>query len=106
MFYFNEYYTQHGSGAGTLFVTPEGHTIPKSYRLVFPCNKSIVEYEALIIRIKVVIEWKIIELQVYGDSQLVINQVNVDYQKTDEKLIPHKRMVDEFKKYYVEIKFE
>jgi len=52
------------------------------------------------------IEWKIKELHVYGDSQLVINQVNDDYQTKDEKLVPYKWMVEDFKEYFVIISFE
>jgi ribonuclease HI len=91
---------------GILFVTPQGYTIPRSYRLLFPCTNNTAEYEALIIGVKMAVEWKIIELQVYGDSQLVINQVNDEYQTKDDKLMPYKRMIDDFKKYFVEIKFE
>jgi ribonuclease HI len=40
---------------------------------MFPCTNNTAEDEALIIGIKIAVEWKIIELQVYGDSQLVIN---------------------------------
>lgn len=89
-----------------MFINPQGHTIPRSHRLMFPCTNNMIEYEVLIIGIKMDIEWKIIELQVYGDSQLVINQVNDDYQKKDDKLMQNKRMIDEFKKYFVEINFE
>lgn len=85
MIYFDWSYTQHGLGARILFIIAQGHTIPKSHRLMFPCTTNVVEYKALIINIKVVVEWKIVELQVYGDSQLVINQVNDFYQMKDEK---------------------
>lgn len=78
--YFDGSYTQHGSGSGILFITPEGHTIPRSYRLMFPCTNNVAEYEALVIGIKMAVEWKIIELKVYGDSQLVIHQINNNYQ--------------------------
>lgn len=37
-------------------------------------------------------------LQVYGDSQLVIRQVNDNYQTKDDRLLPYKRMVDDLKK--------
>lgn len=104
--YFDGSHTQHGLGAEILFVTPQGHTIPKSYKLMFPCTNNMAEYEALIIGIKTIVEWKIQELQVYGDSQLVINQVNDDYQTKDDKLMPYKRMIDDFKKYFMDIKFE
>lgn len=72
---------------------------------MFPYTNNTAEYETLIIGIKIVIEWKIIEFLVYGESQLVINQVNDDYQKKDDKLLPYKSMVDDFKKYFAEIKF-
>lgn len=66
--YFDVSYKQHGSGASVLFVTLEGHTIPKSFRLMFPCTNNIVEYEDLVTRIKMDVEWKITELKVFGDS--------------------------------------
>lgn len=104
--YFDGSYTQHGSGTGILFITPDGNTIPRSYRLIFPCKNNIIEYEALVIGITMVMEWRITELKVYGDSQLVINQINNDYQTKDDKLLPDKRMVDDFKHYFVHITFE
>lgn len=104
--YFGGSYTQHGSGAGILFVTPQGDTIPKSYRLLFPCINNMAEYKLLVIGVKMEIEWKITKLNVYGDSQLVINQVNDKYQTKDEKLMPYKCMVEDFKKYFVSIHFE
>lgn len=104
--YFDGSYTQHGSGADILFVTLEGRTIPRSYRLMFSCTNNIAEYEALVTRIKMVVEWRITELKVYGYSQLVINQINNDYQTKDDKLLPYKRMVDDFKQYFIHITFE
>ena len=86
--YFDGSFTQHGLGAGILLVTPQGHTIPRSYSLMFPCTNNIAEYEALITGLKTTLEWRITELQVYGDSQLVINQINDDYQTKDDKLLP------------------
>lgn len=37
-----------------------------------------------------VIKWKIKHLQVYGDSQLVVQQVNDEYETKDEKIAPYK----------------
>lgn len=73
---------------------------------MFPCTNNIVEYKALVTGIKVVMEWKIIELKFYGDSQLVINQINDDYQMKDDKMISYKHMVEDFKKYFVHITCE
>lgn len=71
--YFDGSYTQHGSSVNVLFITLEGNIIPKYYILMFPYTNGIVEYEALVTGIKIVVEWNIIELKVFGDSQLVIN---------------------------------
>ena len=96
---------QNGSGAGILFVSPHGYTIPKSYKLLFPCTNNIAEYEALTNGLKLAIEWNIIELHVFGDSQLIINQVNEEYQTKDDKLIPYKKMVNFLRCYFTFVKF-
>ena len=66
--FFDGSFMQSGSGAGVLFVSPHGYTIPKSYKLLFPCTNNIAEYEALTNGLKMAIEWRITELHIYGDS--------------------------------------
>ena len=85
---------QNGLGASVLFISPHGYMIPKSYKLLFPCTNNIAKYEALTNGRKMAIEWRIIELHIYGDSQLIINQVNDDCLTKNEKLVPYKKMVD------------
>lgn len=72
-------HTQNGACAGILFLTPHEYTIPKSYKLLFPCTNNIAEYEALLNGVKLTLEWRITKLHIFGDSQLIINQVNNDY---------------------------
>ena len=36
--FFDGSFMQSGSGAGVLFVSPHGYTIPKSYKFLFPCT--------------------------------------------------------------------
>lgn len=97
---------QNGSRAGVLFVSPHGYTIHKSYKLLFPCTNNIVEYEALTNGLKMAIEWNITELHIYGDSQLIINQVNEQYQTKDDKLVPYKKMVDSLRRYFTFVTFQ
>ena len=52
------------------------------------------------------IEWRVNELKIFEDSQLVINQVNDVYQTKDEKLVPYKRMVDDLRKYFVRVSLQ
>ena len=88
--FFDDSHTQNGASIGIFFVTPHIYTIPKSYKLLFPCTNNIAEYKALLNGVKISLEWRITKLHIYGDSQLVINQIDNDYQTKDEKLIPYK----------------
>ena len=103
--FFDGSHTQNGVGAGILFVTPHGYTIPKSYKLLFPCTNSAAEYEALLNGVKFALEWRITELHIFGDSQLVINQVNNEYQTKDDKLVPYKKLVDSLRNYFTFVTF-
>eukprot|EP01018_Ginkgo_biloba_P033594 Gb_20371 [translate_table: standard] len=103
---FDGSFTNHGSGEGILFIMMQGDLIPKAFRIAFPCTNNMVEYEALILGLKITIQWNIQHLLVLGDSQLILKQVNDKYQTKDEKLIPYKRMVDSLKQYFVQIQFE
>ena len=98
--------TQNGVGDGVFFITPHGYMIPKSYKLLFPCTNNIEKYEALTNNIKLALEWRIIEVHIYGDSQLVINQVNNEYQTKDENLVPYKKLVDCLRNYFTFVTFQ
>ena len=54
---------------------------------------------------KIAAEWRVDQLNDFGDSQLIINQVNDVYQKKDEKFLPYKCMVDDMK-YFSHITFQ
>ena len=82
---------------------PQRYLLPNAYKILFPFTNNIVEHEPLINGMKVVAEWRVDQLNVFGDSHLIINQVNNVYQKEDEKLLPYKCMVDDMKKYYAHI---
>ena len=104
--FFDSSFTQHGFGTGLLFITPQRYSLPKAYKILFPCTKNIMKYKALINDMMIAVEWRVDELNKFGDSQLIINQVNNVYQKKDEKLIPYKCMVDDLKKYFAHITFQ
>ena len=103
--FFDGSFMQNGLGASVLFVSPRGYTIPKSYKLLFPCTKHIAEYEALTNGLKMAIEWRITELHIYGDSQLIINQFNDDCLTKNDKLVLSKKMVDSLRLYFTFVSF-
>ena len=103
--FFDGSHTQNGAGARILFVTLHGYTIPKSYKLLFPYTNNVAKYEALVNGIKLALEWRISKLHIFGDSQLIINQVNNDYQTKDDKLVPYKKLVDSLRNYFTFVTF-
>ena len=103
--YFDGSYTSHGSGVGILLVTPQGDYIPKSFKLQFPSTNNIAEYEALIVGLKIAIEWNITDLQIFGDSQLIIKKVLDEYQSKDEKILPYKELVDQLTQHFTRLQF-
>ena len=55
--FFDGSFTQQGSGAGILFIMPQRYSLPKAYKIFFPCTNNIAEYEALINGMKIAAEW-------------------------------------------------
>ena len=65
-------------GVGAVLISPEGNHCPFTTKLSFDCTNNVVEYEACVLGLQAAIEKKIKSLTVYGDSTLVICQLNGD----------------------------
>ena len=74
--YFNEASNALGRDVGTILISPEGNHYPFTEKLSFNCTNNVAEYEACVMGLQVAIEKKIKKLTVYGDSALVICQLN------------------------------
>ena len=59
-----------------MFVIPSGGLVPYSFFLLEICSNNMAEYEALIIGLELAHEMHIDQLEVFGDSQLIIRQIN------------------------------
>ena len=68
----------YGNGITTIIITPQGAHIPFTARLTFKCTNNEAEYEACIMGLEEAIDFKVKNLDVYGDSSLVINQIKGD----------------------------
>ncbi|KAI0499574.1 hypothetical protein KFK09_017780 [Dendrobium nobile] len=58
-----------------------------SYHLSEPCTNNEAEYEALITGLELAILMEIKEIKIFGDSQLVINQVARTYKVLNPNLL-------------------
>ena len=70
--YFDGATNQNGSGIGILLISPKGAHIPFSGRLNFPTTNNATEYEACIMGLQAALGLGVKELEVYGDSALII----------------------------------
>ena len=73
-----------GAGGGCMLISPVNERYYASFRFTFSCTNNVAEYEALINELKWAIKRGISCLRVYGDSELIVNQVrNVHVTKND-----------------------
>jgi hypothetical protein len=55
-------------------------------RIRFPTSNNVVEYEACFHGLRIIVDLGIKRLYIHGDSALVINQLNKDWDTTSEKM--------------------
>jgi ribonuclease HI len=67
-----------GACAGVLFISLDGKQLKYVLQILWQTTNNEAEYEALIHRLRVAITLGIKRLLIYGDSTMVINQVNKD----------------------------
>ena len=91
--YFDGAANHSGYGIGVLLISPHGDHIPRSVRLTFsdrhPATNNIVEYEACILGLETALELGIKQMKVFGDSNLVLRQIQGEWKTRDVKLKPY-----------------
>jgi len=75
-----------GAGAGILFISPNKDKLRYILRILFLASHNVAEYEACLHGIRLAVELGIKRLYIYGDSALVINQLNREWDTTHEKM--------------------
>jgi ribonuclease HI len=92
--------SREGAGAGVVFVSPAQETISLSYKLEFEATNNVAEYEALVLRLRVAREMGIQEVSVFGDAELVVQQIRNAYQAKHSQLRSYRNeiwdLVDSF----------
>ena len=76
-----------GAGVGVWVHNLENdHAKGHAYRLNFKCTNNMVEYEALLLGIKLVKQLGAIRVSVRGDSDLIIQQIKGNFLTNDSRL--------------------
>ncbi|XP_070002293.1 uncharacterized protein [Nicotiana sylvestris] len=80
---------RNGTGAGVMLIFPERQVLPFSFVLGETCSNNVAEYQALIVNLKMALEMKILQLEIYGDSKLIINQLLGSYEVKKKDLLSY-----------------
>jgi ribonuclease HI len=84
--YFDGTLNINGASAGILFITPTKDKLRYVLQIHFLASNNAAEYEACLHGLRIAIELGVKRLMVYGDSALVINQLNKDWSCCSEKM--------------------
>ena len=84
--YFDGSLKLEGAGAGVLLISPKGEQLKYVMQIFWKVSNNEAEYEALLHGLHLAISLGIKRLLVYGDSMVVINQVNDSWDRNRENM--------------------
>ena len=87
--YFDGAVNQFRAGIEIILLTPEGEVVPIAKKLAFRVINNEAEYEACILGMEALIAMGVIEVDIFGDSMLVINQAIEEWELKEQHLKPY-----------------
>ncbi|XP_024190469.1 uncharacterized protein LOC112194462 [Rosa chinensis] len=94
------------AGARIILENPAGDHFSYSFQLEFKCTNNQAKYEALIIGLEVLLELGVRDVQVRGDSLLVINQLQEKYRCVSCLLVPYLNRATELLDQFNDVELE
>ena len=85
--------SKEGAGESIVIKPPIGEPKLFSYKLHFKCTNNVAEYEALVSGIKVLKDLQVQRINIQGDSELIIKQVQGEYQTKNPRLKSYRNLV-------------
>ena len=73
---------------GVVFISLQNHVLPRAFLLIEPCSNNVAKYNALLIGLQLADEMGVHYLETNGDSKLIINQVEGEYEVRHGDLVP------------------
>ncbi|KAK1630544.1 hypothetical protein QYE76_004859 [Lolium multiflorum] len=90
-----------GAGAGVVLISPEGDKLKYILRMTFPnASNNEAEYEALIHGMKMAKACGATRLKIFGDSQLVAQQVMNQCDAVNDSMMAYKEVYNELEKLF------
>ena len=82
-----------GLGAGVVLTSPTGDIVQCVLQIMYTDSNNAAEYEALLHGLWMAVSMGIKRLEVRGDSNLVISQINGDFDAKDPKMAAYRNAV-------------
>ena len=73
-----------GLGAGVVLTSPTGDTVQYVLRIMYTDSNNAAKYEALLHGLRIAVSTGIQRLEVRGDSNLAISQINGDFDASED----------------------
>jgi len=68
------------AGVGVVLIFPHNYVIPRAFSLTKLCSNNVLEYDTLLIGMQLAEENGVKNLEEYGDSKLIVNQLREKYE--------------------------
>ncbi|XP_073101301.1 uncharacterized protein [Elaeis guineensis] len=85
-----------GSGAGLILISPNGVVAEHVLRFEFPTSNNEAEYEVLVSGLRMTKDLKVRHLKIHSDSQLIVGQVQEEYEAREPNMIKYLQKVKDF----------
>ena len=82
-----------GLGAGVVLTSPIGDTVQYVLQIMYTDSNNAAEYEALLHGLRMTVSMGIQRLEVRGDSNLAISQINGDFYAKDPKMAAYRNAI-------------
>ncbi|PKI58123.1 hypothetical protein CRG98_021502 [Punica granatum] len=103
--YFDGAVNSTGSGIGAVLISPDGRYYLIAVKVDFPYTNNVAEYEACVLGLQAAIDFRVKELEVFGDLMLTIFQTLGQWKTKDAKLIPYHEYLEELAENFEKISF-
>ncbi|XP_075633319.1 uncharacterized protein LOC142605764 [Castanea sativa] len=97
---------QNGNGIRGLLISLKGTHISFSGRLNFPTTNNATKCEACIMGLQAALSLGVEELEVYGDSAMIICQIQNRWKTKEEKLMPYHECLQKLASKFGEIQYQ
>ncbi|KAL0416159.1 UNVERIFIED_CONTAM: Ribonuclease HI [Sesamum latifolium] len=98
--------TVQGSRAGVVLTTPQWDDMEFAIKFDFNASNNEAEYEALVLGMRMAQDAGASHLLAYSDSQLIIKQVDGEYEAKEESMVQYLQQIEElktkFKSFYLQ----